>query len=610
MADIKLKNTANTEFSISHNGTRGAKAVTSDQIVVAVETINDFPANAETGDTVIVKDNNRGGTFIYDATKSAINNGGTIFDGWVRQYSGAVNVKWFGADIEGIYDSSASVILALASMQIPKLVFDGDIRISQTIPITVYGATIDLTTCNLTIDGGTGFTQDIEQVINTTYYANNEPLDDEGNYFYPTTILNGRVTVTNGSSLSFVRRPFLYANSFNFHAFSISGTEILQKDDSKIFQIHGGWGHLFNGISVTGEQANSGWLGSVFQIIPDGTYFKSSHPQAISINGCKFNKLRLFYTDNGLCTNSLESLKIDNCDVAFCDFGNIKLGNYINIQSGMYVIYGDMIFTNCSQVSIVGTYLQRETGNVSPTSLQYGVVTFQGGNSSIILSDIIGVMPPSGDGIAALSGGHLISFIGGGTAEYFSIIATNIFVIRTGMTRLNEVSSGTSSVLNFVADGASVKFRNVIAENIGARSTHSIIALQGVGTSSIDKLQLSNIYAVGGEVARRVNSITKATKIKAPDMYKKLTIAIYGTADTIGTVRPIASQSVDVSQMAGTIVSTISNFVSTSNASSIVDYGGTGSRTLVLQQISGLTAGTPVNGSATVIFDSSNSSDV
>lgn len=98
MADIKLKNTANTEFSISHNGTRGAKAVTSDQIVVAVETINDFPANPETGDTVIVKDINRGGTFIYDATQSAVNNGGTIFDGWVRQYSGAVNVKWFGLE--------------------------------------------------------------------------------------------------------------------------------------------------------------------------------------------------------------------------------------------------------------------------------------------------------------------------------------------------------------------------------------------------------------------------------------------------------------------------------------------------------------------------------
>ena len=114
MADIKLKNTANTEFSISHNGTRGAKAVTSDQIVVAVETIEDFPASPEIGDTVIVKDLNRGGTFIYDSTQSAVNNGGTIFDGWVRQHEGAVNVKWFGAVGDGVTDDTASVYASLA----------------------------------------------------------------------------------------------------------------------------------------------------------------------------------------------------------------------------------------------------------------------------------------------------------------------------------------------------------------------------------------------------------------------------------------------------------------------------------------------------------------
>lgn len=62
-----------------------------------VDTVDDFGTIPSGIDTVIVKDINRGGTFIYDATQSAVNNGGTIFDGWVRQYSGAVNVKWFGA---------------------------------------------------------------------------------------------------------------------------------------------------------------------------------------------------------------------------------------------------------------------------------------------------------------------------------------------------------------------------------------------------------------------------------------------------------------------------------------------------------------------------------
>lgn len=38
-----------------------------------------------------------GGVFIYDSSKAALNNGGTIFNGWVRQYSGDVDISWFGA---------------------------------------------------------------------------------------------------------------------------------------------------------------------------------------------------------------------------------------------------------------------------------------------------------------------------------------------------------------------------------------------------------------------------------------------------------------------------------------------------------------------------------
>ena len=63
---------------------------------ISLDTIEDLATYAGTG-LCIVKDLNRGGTFIYDATQSAVNNGGTIFNGWVRQFDGAVNVKWFGA---------------------------------------------------------------------------------------------------------------------------------------------------------------------------------------------------------------------------------------------------------------------------------------------------------------------------------------------------------------------------------------------------------------------------------------------------------------------------------------------------------------------------------
>jgi len=62
----------------------------------SVNTVDDLTSLiGEDGDTVVVSDIDRGGTFIYDSTKTAENNGGTVFNGWVRQYGGAVNVKWF-----------------------------------------------------------------------------------------------------------------------------------------------------------------------------------------------------------------------------------------------------------------------------------------------------------------------------------------------------------------------------------------------------------------------------------------------------------------------------------------------------------------------------------
>lgn len=55
-----------------------------------------------TGDVSIVTDEGIAGTFVYDSTLSATDNGGTIIDGWVRQYEGDLLVEWFG--IKGDYN--------------------------------------------------------------------------------------------------------------------------------------------------------------------------------------------------------------------------------------------------------------------------------------------------------------------------------------------------------------------------------------------------------------------------------------------------------------------------------------------------------------------------
>ena len=65
--------------------------------VPTVDGLSSTFSKVEDGDVCIVSDVDRGGTFIYDSTRTAENNSGTVFNGWVRKYEGAVNIKWFGA---------------------------------------------------------------------------------------------------------------------------------------------------------------------------------------------------------------------------------------------------------------------------------------------------------------------------------------------------------------------------------------------------------------------------------------------------------------------------------------------------------------------------------
>lgn len=76
-----------------------------------VETIADLIAiqNPYTGRTIQVLDDLRGGKFEYKASRASENNGGTVFNGWVRQYVGGVYAEWFGADNTGQIDIGPSL---------------------------------------------------------------------------------------------------------------------------------------------------------------------------------------------------------------------------------------------------------------------------------------------------------------------------------------------------------------------------------------------------------------------------------------------------------------------------------------------------------------------
>jgi len=88
-----------------------------DDIIQTVDTIdNMILVDHNVFKTVVVRDENRGGTFSYDASQSGTNNSGTIFDGWVRQYdNNEVSVAWFGAKGDGVTFDSDAIQLAIDS---------------------------------------------------------------------------------------------------------------------------------------------------------------------------------------------------------------------------------------------------------------------------------------------------------------------------------------------------------------------------------------------------------------------------------------------------------------------------------------------------------------
>ena len=103
-SSIKLTNANGKILTITNpDSLTGDSHMNPTTTAYTIETVDDFGSVPSGYTTVIVKDSNRGGTFTWSSTGTA--NGGTVFAGltgyWNRQYDGAVNVDWFGANKSG-----------------------------------------------------------------------------------------------------------------------------------------------------------------------------------------------------------------------------------------------------------------------------------------------------------------------------------------------------------------------------------------------------------------------------------------------------------------------------------------------------------------------------
>lgn len=110
-SNIKLKNNLDTELVIAHRDGSGAKTLYTDEMSVSVATVALMEAIAtpDDGATCIVKDMDRGGIFVYDSSLVLSDNQGTNFSGWIRQYSGSINVKWFNVKGDGTIDDTTAL---------------------------------------------------------------------------------------------------------------------------------------------------------------------------------------------------------------------------------------------------------------------------------------------------------------------------------------------------------------------------------------------------------------------------------------------------------------------------------------------------------------------
>lgn len=526
-----------------------------------------------------------------------------------------INVK----DSGGIGNGSASSVADIAAVQaainayapmttpvhvkIPR----GTWNLSG-ITIPRRGVVLDLTEATIEASAGVVFSRSFPQLAAADFKAANPPLDGKQTYFRPIVIKGGTVNLSGTATFLEIRQPFLAEYSTWGKTLVMDDTQIKTYGNSIAFGIHGGWGFDFNSVAVTGDvTAATGFGASVgsgtcLYMRPDGTYNTSSHAQLISFNKCIISYCTVVDSNKGSNGGSAEALYFFNSNCMFVNGGTIDAVNLLEIVGGMFVTtIKEFIINRCAGVIISNIQAQRY--NNPRTDARYGMFQFLGGGSEIKV-----------DAVRCVAGsnltGSMFGFYANNGEEFLEVSLSNFQYISGGVADLNEAdTTKQTSVVRFLQFGTG-KITGTSVRGLSGRQTHNLVDFSIATPGSINRMELKSIKNVGSTVKRRVLGLSaNISNIDAPEMYAVNFIRMRSAA--VGATATICAYENFRTQLTGSTlpVAVISNNTPVSNAVSISfsSWDNAGNVILGLNQASGLTAGMPVECTATLTLNSSES---
>ena len=382
------------------------------------------------------------GTYVDNGGSIIVPTGGDGSGAWVWEYSGAVNVKWFGAKGDGVADDQPSIQAALTSSS-NIFIPEGDYRINTS--VTSSGKSLSIkgdsfaTTRILCVAGGLAFTL-TPQVVGA-------PPDQ------------AHVSDLTIQTIGTVATPALQLewSAYQPNAqgqFTVDKVNIVRNDD--------GLGSFTSGIrlvnAIVGSVSNCFMVGDDARVSNIGIDLVDC--VGVRIDKCDINRFK-----TGVSITKVSAVQSEGIFIAdsfiYDVFKGVTVNTAIHVNlinthiniNGASAEYAVRL-ENTNQCAISAGCLLYFGGSVGDAALQDCVQIIGSNGASITSSYIVGVTPANTRYGISLSGGSGLSIISGCTISscsaegvFFGSIADN-YNILTGCIFFGNTSDYTDSGTN------------------------------------------------------------------------------------------------------------------------------------------------------------------